>query len=374
MVDLVGELVTVQARLTQKAAGQNDPDLLLIAEEVERLSAELRDNTMSVRMLPIGSTFATFNRLVRDLTNELGKEVDLTTAGSDTELDKTVIEQLKDPLVHIIRNSIDHGVEMPAERVAAGKPRCGTVHLSAAHSGASVLITISDDGAGLDREAIYRKAVERGIIAPDAQLGEPEIFNLIFEPGFSTAKTVTGVSGRGVGMDVVKRSIEALRGAIVIKSERGAGTSITLKLPLTLAIIDGLMVKIGDGAFVLPLSAVEECVELSCEEVDVARKRGIINIRGEVVPYFRLRELFHVSGEAGEIEQVVVAEAGGARIALGVDCVIGQHQTVIKSLGKMYQGVKGTSGATILGDGSVALIIDLLELVSLSEKENRGVA
>lgn len=372
MVDLVGELVTVQARLTQKAAGQNDPDLLLIAEEVERLSAELRDHTMSVRMLPIGTTFVTFNRLVRDLASELRKEIVLTTEGSETELDKTVIEQLKDPLVHIIRNSIDHGIESPDARVAAGKPRTGTVHLSAGHSGASVLIRISDDGAGLDRDAIFNKGVEKGIISADAQLSESEVYNLIFEPGFSTAKAVTGISGRGVGMDVVKRSIESLRGSIDIKSRRGSGTTITLKLPLTLAIIDGLMVKVGDGSYVLPLSAVVECVELSREEVELAGKRGVMNIRGEVVPYLRLRELFRELLDAGEIEQVVVAESGGTRVGLGVDGVIGQHQTVIKSLGKLYQGVRGTSGATILGDGSVALILDLMELITVSERLRRG--
>lgn len=378
LVDLVGELVTVQARLTQKAASQSDADLLLIAEEVERLTGELRDNTMSVRMLPIGATFASFKRLVRDLTNELGKEVTLTTEGNETELDKTVIDQLKDPLVHIIRNSIDHGVEMPDERESAGKPRGGTVHLSAAHSGANVLITITDDGAGLNPDAIFNKAVEKGIIDPDIKLSESEIFNLIFEGGFSTAQTVTGVSGRGVGMDVVKRSIESLRGAIEIKSELGKGTRITLKLPLTLAIIDGLMVKIGNGSFVLPLSAVEECVEFTPEEVITARERKIMSIRGEIVPYMRLRELFGIderedgdrSDRKNEIEQVVVAEAGGDRVAIGVDCVIGQHQTVIKSLGKIYQDVKGTSGATILGDGTVALILDLIELAHLAEKEN----
>lgn len=378
LVDLVGELVTVQARLTQKAAIHSDADLLLIAEEVERLTGELRDNTMSVRMLPIGATFASFKRLVRDLTNELGKEVALTTEGNETELDKTVIDQLKDPLVHIIRNSIDHGVEMPDDRESAGKPRSGTVHLSAAHSGANVLITITDDGAGLNPDKLLNKAIEKGIIDPDTKLSESEIFNLIFEGGFSTARTVTGVSGRGVGMDVVKRSIESLRGAIEIKSKLGEGTRITLKLPLTLAIIDGLMVKIGAGSYVVPLSAVEECVEFTREEVATARERKIMNIRGDIVPYLRLRELFGIgdqengdrSSRENEIEQVVVAEAGGDRVALGVDCVIGQHQTVIKSLGKIYQDVKGTSGATILGDGTVALILDLLELAQLAEKEN----
>jgi two-component system chemotaxis sensor kinase CheA len=367
LVDLVGEIVTVQARLSQKARISDDPDLVLIAEEVERLTTELRDNTMSIRMLPIGTTFGIFNRLVRDLTQELGKDVSLVMEGSETELDKTVIDQLKDPLVHIIRNSIDHGIETPEARKAAGKPPQGRVHLSASHSGANVLITVNDDGAGLDPEAIFRKAVQRGLVAEDARLSESEIFNLIFEPGFSTAAAVTGVSGRGVGMDVVKRSIEALRGGIEVQSRPGAGTKITLKLPLTLAIIDGLMVKVNEGFFVLPLSAVEECVGCSQNDVLRARERKIMNIRGDVVPYLRLRELFEMQKDVADSEQVVVVEVGGERTGLGVDKVVGKHQTVIKSLGRIYRDVKGTSGATILGDGSVALVLDIPELAKLME-------
>jgi two-component system chemotaxis sensor kinase CheA len=367
LVDLVGEIVTVQARLSQKAAGMDDPDLILIAEEVERLTTELRDSTMSIRMLPIGTTFGIFNRLVRDLTQDLGKDVKLELKGSETELDKTVIDQLKDPLVHIIRNSIDHGVEAPDIRSAVGKPSQGCVRLSAAHSGANVLITVSDDGKGLDAGAIFKKAVEKGLVAEDARLSESEIFSLIFEPGFSTAREVTGISGRGVGMDVVKRSIEMLRGSIDVRSQAGKGTKITLKLPLTLAIIDGLMVKVGDGYFVLPLSAVEECVGCSQQEVERANDRRIMNIRGEIVPYLRLRNVFDLDTTVAESEQVVVAAAGGDRIGLGVDQVVGQHQTVIKSLGRAYKDVKGTSGATILGDGTVALILDIPELAKLGE-------
>lgn len=367
LVDLVGEIVTVQARLSRKARITDDPDLVLIAEEVERLTAELRDSTMSIRMLPIGTTFGIFNRLVRDLTHELGKDVGLVMEGSETELDKTVIDQLKDPLVHIIRNSIDHGIEAPDVRTAAGKQPRGRVHLSATHSGANVLITVTDDGAGLDPDAIFRKAVDRGLVAEDARPGESDIFNLIFEPGFSTAKEVTGVSGRGVGMDVVKRSIEALRGGIEVKSKFGSGTKITLKLPLTLAIIDGLMVKVNEGFFVLPLSVVEECVGCTRKEILRARERKIMNIRGEVVPYLRLRELFNMNDDLSDSEQVVVVEMSGERTGLGVDKVVGKHQTVIKSLGRVYRDVKGTSGATILGDGSVALVLDIPELVKLAE-------
>ena len=371
LVNLVGELVTVQARLSQKAAQDNECDLLAIAEEVERLTAELRDNTMSIRMLPIGTTFSTFKRLVRDLSRDLDKNVILTTAGEETELDKTVIEQLNDPLVHIIRNSIDHGIEVPAAREASGKPVQGTVHLSAVHSGGDVLIQISDDGAGLDPQAIRKKAVARELITPDADLTENEIFQLIFAPGFSTAEAVTSVSGRGVGMDVVKRSIEALRGSIDISSRKGAGTTITLRLPLTLAIIDGLLVKIADDAYVFPLASVEECTEFSRHAADKARERKMMNFRGNIISYLSLREIFAVEGEPPDNQQVVVAEINGEKIGFAVDHVIGQHQTVIKTLSRVYKDVQGISGATILGDGTVALILDIQRLAYAVETEEQ---
>ncbi len=363
LVDLVGEMVTVQARLSQTAATMDHAELLSISEEVERLTAELRDNTMSIRMLPIATTFTKFNRLVRDLSGELGKEVLLATEGGETELDKTVIERLNDPLVHLIRNCIDHGIELPATRAAAGKPRQGTVQLSAMHSGANVLIQITDDGAGLDVEAIRSKAVERGLIAADTELPEKEVFSLIFAPGFSTAAKVTSISGRGVGMDVVKRSLDALRGSIDISSRNGLGTTITLKLPLTLAIVDGLLVQVKEGRYVLPLSAVEECVELTREDVKRAHGRHITRVRGEIVPYVRLRERFEMSGEAPEVEQIVITESAWGKVGLVVDKVIGEHQTVIKNIGKVFRNVDELSGATILGDGTVALIIDVHKLV-----------
>lgn len=369
LVNLVGELVTVQARLSQTAAGRADALLVTIAEEVERLTNELRDTALNIRMLPIGTTFSKFKRLVRDLSVELGKDIEMTTEGAETELDKTVIEKLNDPLVHLIRNSIDHGIEAPDERVAAGKPRQGTVHLAAVHSGDSVLITITDDGKGLDREAIRAKGIERGIVSATTELSDKEIFSLIFAPGFSTAKTVTSVSGRGVGMDVVKRAIEALRGTIDIQSERGVGTVITIKLPLTLAIIESLLVKIGNDCFVIPLSIVEECVELTREDVRNAHGRNLATVRDQIVPYIPLRERFLVRGEQPEIEQIVITQFGGMRIGFVVDNVIGEHQTVIKSLGKMYRDVHGLSGATILGDGSVALILDIPHLVREVERE-----
>ncbi len=363
LVDLVGELVTVQARLSQAALSIKTSELTSISEEVEHLTAELRDNTMGIRMLPIGTTFARFKRLVRDLSNELGKEIVLETEGGETELDKTVIERLNDPLVHLIRNSIDHGVESPNVRKHMGKSAEGTVRLTAAHQGAHVIINIEDDGAGLDTEVIRHKAVERGLVAPDADLADNEIFAQIFAPGFSTAKEVTDVSGRGVGMDVVKRSIDALQGSIDISSKKGVGTTITLKLPLTLAIIDGLMVRIGEGDYVFPLSAVEECVELDRKDANKAWDRRMMELRGRMISYLSMRNYFGVSGEQPPYEKIVIVESNGNKIGLGVDYVVGQHQTVIKSLGDVYRDVEGVSGATIKGDGDVALILDVNTLV-----------
>ena len=369
LVNLVGELVTVQARLSQTAALRDDVDLAAIAEEVERLTGELRDSTLSIRMLPIGSTFSKFKRLVRDLSAELGKEIELTTEGAETELDKTVIEKLNDPLVHLIRNSLDHGVELPQARLAAGKPHHGTVHLAARHSGDSVLITIADDGGGLDQQAIRAKAVERGVIAATAELSQKELFALIMAPGFSTAKKLSSVSGRGVGMDVVKRAIEQLRGTIEISSVYGEGTRIQVRIPLTLAIIESLLVRIADDSFMLPLSLVNECVELTREDLASSHGRNLVRVRERLVPYIPLRERFGIPGEAPEIEQIVITEVNGQRIGFVVDQVVGEHQTVIKSLGRAYKNVEGISGATILGDGSVALILDIPQLVQSVESE-----
>lgn len=375
LVNLVGELVTVQAHLTQIAATRNDNDITTVAEEVERLISELRDTTLTMRMLPIGSTFSKFKRLVRDLSAELGKEIDLETSGADTELDKTVIEKLNDPLVHLIRNSIDHGIEMPDVRKASGKPSKGIVHLAAQHSGDSVLVTIRDDGAGLDKERIRAKAIERGLITPTTELTDKEIFNLIFAPGFSTAQKVTSVSGRGVGMDVVKKAIEALRGTIDIDSTSGKGSVITLKIPLTLAIIETLLVRINQSFFVLPLSIVEECVELTRADVEATHGRHLANVRGELTPYIKLREQFVIMDNQPDIEQIVILSVGGKRVGFVVDDVVGEHQTVIKTLGKLYRDVRGISGATILGDGTVALILDpglLVEAVAMVEQEQFG--
>lgn len=363
LVDLVGELVTVQARLSKTATDFNDPQMTSIAEEVERLTGELRDNALNIRMLPIGTIFSKFQRLVRDLSAELGRKVDLITEGAETELDKTVLERLNDPLVHLLRNSIDHGIEPPEVRLQAGKPGRGKIGLTANHAGAQVIIQVKDDGGGLDKESIRAKAVQMGWLAPESEISDKELFNFIMSPGFSTTKEITSVSGRGVGMDVVKKAIETLRGSIEIDSQTGVGTAITIKLPLTLAIIEGLLVTIDHDYFVVPLSVVTECVELTREDVARAHGHKIAKVRDEIVPYVHLRERFEIEGHPPAIEQIVITEMKGSKVGLVVDQVIGEQQTVIKSLGRVYRRVEGISGATLLGDGTVALILDASQLV-----------
>ena len=362
-VNLVGELVTVQARLVEVAARYDDPDVAAVSEEIERLTTALRENSMSIRMLPIRATFERFRRLVHDLARDLHKDVELTMEGADTELDKTVIDQLNDPLMHLIRNSIDHGIESPETRLAAGKRPIATIHLSARHSGANVLIGVTDDGRGIDASAVRERAVKNGMVAVDAQLTESEVFSFILMPGFSTAKQVTDVSGRGVGMDVVHQRVEALRGTIDIASEFGAGTSVTLRLPLTLAIIDGLLVRIEQAYFVLPVAITLECIELTRQDIEKANGKHVIEVRGELIPYIRLREFFDIRTERPEREQIMVAETENGRYGFVVDEVLGDHQTVIKSLGRFYRHIQFVSGATILGNGSVALILDPNRLV-----------
>lgn len=363
LVDLVGELVIAQARLAELASNRLDDQLFSVAEDIGRLSAELRDNTLDIRMVPIGTTFVRFKRLVHDLSSDLGKDIQLETEGAETELDKTVIERLFDPLVHLIRNSCDHGIESRESRRQAGKAESGTVRLLAYHSGQNVFIEIRDDGAGLDPVAIRKKAITAGLLDESAKISTEDLYKLIFLPGFSLAKAITNVSGRGVGMDVVKRSVEALRGQIAITSELGKGTTFRLQLPLTLAIIEGLLVAVGEGKYVLPMSLVEECVELTARDIERSHDNRLANVRGELVPYIRLRDCFGGGGERPAIEQVAVTTVEGKRYGFVVDGVVGQHQTVIKSLGRMYQNVRGLSGATILGDGTLALIVDVPALL-----------
>ena len=367
LMDRVGELVIAQSRLSQLAGASDDLNLKAIAEELERLASGLRDTTMGIRMVPIGTLFGRFRRLVHDLSADLGKEIEFVTSGEETELDKTMIERLADPLVHLIRNSIDHGIECPENRKAAGKSMRGRVRLSAVHSGAEVAISISDDGKGLDARRIRSKAEEQGLIALDAKMAEQDLYQLIFHPGFSTAGEITSVSGRGVGMDVVKRTIESLRGSIDLATEPGEGTTATLRLPLTLAIIEGMLVRVGNGRYSIPLSAVEECVELPPAAETGGNGRNFLNIRGSLVPFLRLRELFNVSTEPDPYQKVVIVSAGEARVGLVVDQIIGNNQTVIKSLSKLHADVETFSGATILGDGTVALILDVANLVSFGQ-------
>jgi two-component system, chemotaxis family, sensor kinase CheA len=370
LMDRVGELVIAQSRLKQVAAGNIDPHLRAVSEEIERLAAELRDTMLVVRMVPIAQMFGRFRRLIHDLARDTGKDIEFSTEGETTELDKTVIERLADPLVHLIRNAADHGLETPEERLAAGKPANGQVVLAARQAGAEVIITITDDGRGVDRARVRAKAEDVGLIQPGAVLSDSELLNLIFQPGFSTAKTITSLSGRGVGMDVVKRTIEGLRGAIEMTSELGKGSQIALRIPLTLAIIDGLLVRVGTGRYVIPLAAVEECVELSVEQDVRSTGRSLLTLRDRLVPFIRLREMFDTGLAPDPHQKVVVVSTGHERVGLVVDQILGDHQTVIKSLSAVHADVETFSGATILGDGGVALILDMAHLVAAGQRQD----
>ena len=362
-VDLVGELVTVQARLAEFSARHDFDELTEISEQVERLSSALRDNSMKIRMLPIRATFERFRRLVHDLARDLDKSVELNIEGADTELDRSVLDQLSDPLMHLVRNSMDHGIEHADLRAERGKTRMATINLSARQSGANVLIVVSDDGGGIDCEAVLQRAVERELIAPGVTLSEAETFALIFQPGFSTAKSITDVSGRGVGMDVVRDKVENLRGSIEVRSKQGVGTTITLRLPLTMAIIDGLLVDMGGVSFVLPLANTLECIELTTEDIAKSNGKQIVSVRGTVVPYIRLRDYFNVRTPRPEVEQIMLVETFDGTFGFVVDRVVGACQTVIKNLGRLYRNVPFISGASILGSGAVALILDPERLV-----------
>ena len=368
LMDRVGELVIAQARLTQLAASGSDLSIKVIAEEIERLASSLRDTTMGARMVPIGSLFGRFRRLVHDLSRDLSKPVDFVTTGEDTELDKTMIECLADPLVHLIRNAIDHGIEDTATRAANGKTEQGRIELAAVHSGAQVLVTVKDNGGGLNTARIRAKAEEQGLIAAGAVLSDHEIHQFLFHPGFSTAQTISALSGRGVGMDVVKRTIENMRGSIDLSTRPGQGTTVTLRLPLTLAIIEGLLIRVGEGRYIIPLSAVEECVELTAEE-ERSRSRTFLNMRGNLVPFLRLRDILLVEGSPDQHQKTIIISTGETQVGLVADAIIGNHQTVIKSLSKLHSDVTIFSGATILGDGTAALILDVAQLVALAQSK-----
>ena len=367
LIDLVGELVTVQARLGQISAQMEEENLLTVSEELERLIDDLRDNAMSLRMLPIGSTFSQFRRMVRDLSVDLGKEIELKTIGEETELDKTVLDKIHDPLVHIIRNSADHGIELPAVRMKAGKSATGTITLEAKYSGAAVMIVVRDDGRGIDPDVIRKKAVQRGLIHAGEQISDEDAYQLLFAPGFSTAEAVTNLSGRGVGLDVVEKNIQSLSGSVTIQSEPGIGTSFILTLPLTLAIIDGLAVSVGTETIIIPLASVESCMEIRIDEVDTRRR--LISYRESLIPYVHLARFLDIPEQDSRRKQMVVIETSHGRMGIMVDEVLGDHQTVIKSLGNMFKEQKSFSGASILGDGSIALILDINGLVSTMDTE-----
>ncbi|WP_395336553.1 chemotaxis protein CheA [Novosphingobium sp. BL-8H] len=374
LMDRVGELVIVQSRLSQLASGHgsavgSELALRSISEEIERLAGELRDTMMVLRMVPVASLFSRFRRLVHDLARETGKTIELSTEGETTEVDKTMIERLADPMVHLIRNACDHGLETPEDRLAAGKPAAGQVHLSAHQAGGEVLITIRDDGRGIDRARVRAKAESQGLIQPGQSISDHDLLQMIFHPGFSTAAQVTNLSGRGVGMDVVKRTIESLRGAIDITSAPGEGSTVVLRIPLTLAIIDGLLVRVGEGRYVIPLGAVEECLELSLEEDLRSRGRSFITLRDRLVPFLRLREIFDTGTRPDPHQKIVVIATGTERVGLVVDQIIGSHQTVIKSMSPLHRDVATFAGATILGDGGVALILDVAQLVMLGQNQ-----
>ncbi|WP_426111390.1 chemotaxis protein CheA [Massilia sp. PWRC2] len=354
LINLVGELIIVSASAKLIAGRAQIAELHDCASTLATLVENVRDSALQLRMVKIGATFNRFQRVVHDVAREIGKDIVLQVSGVDTELDKTVVERIGDPLTHLLRNAMDHGIEPAAVRAAHGKPAVGVVKLDACHDSGSIVITVSDDGGGLDRERILAKAIERGLVEPGRVLGENEIYALIFEPGFSTAAQITNLSGRGVGMDVVKRNINALRGSVGVHSEAGRGTTITVRLPLTLAIIDGFQVGVGPSVFVIPLDMIEECVQFSCEP-----GHDYTNLRGQVLPLVRLRDLFAIDAAAVRRESIVVVHHAGQRCGIVVDTLIGEFQAVIKPLAKLFNQVACISGSTILGSGEVALIFDV---------------
>jgi two-component system chemotaxis sensor kinase CheA len=380
LINLVGELVITQSMLAQRS-GELDPvahgDLLNSMGQLERNARDLQESVMSIRMMPMEYVFSRFPRLVRDLASKLGKEVELTLLGSSTELDKSLIERIIDPLTHLVRNSLDHGIEPPEKRLVAGKVATGNLTLSAEHQGGNICIEVSDDGAGLNRERILAKALSSGLPVHE-NMSDEEVGMLIFAPGFSTAEQVTDVSGRGVGMDVVKRNIQEMGGHVEIASKQGKGTTIRILLPLTLAILDGMSVRVANEVFILPLNAVMESLQPRAEDLKpMAGGECVLEVRGEYLPLVELWNVFDVQDAKTEATQgiVVILQSAGKRYALLVDQLIGQHQVVVKNLESNYRKVPGISAATILGDGSVALIVDVSALQSLNrEKRVAGAA
>lgn len=370
LMGLVSELVTTQIELSMGAQTLNNAKMTAIAENIEKISRRLRDNALNICLIPIEEIIIHFKRLVRDLNNEMNKDVVLLTEGTDTELDKRIIDNLRDPFMHILRNAMDHGIETAEERIKAGKPIRGTILLKAFYSGADVHIQIIDDGRGMDVKKIFDKAVAKGFINKDTQLSEKEIFDLVFLPGFSTAEKVTEVSGRGVGMDVVKRRIAEINGEVEIQSKLGIGTTVTIKLPLSLSIIDALLVRINDTHFLIPHSVVDKCEEATHEEIIHAVNNKLI-FSGEPVPIINLRKEFDITDNVPEFERVIIINHENSKIGLVIDAVVGEHQAVLKPLGEIFKIQEIISGASILGNGEVALVIDTHKLIREFEKNNK---
>jgi two-component system chemotaxis sensor kinase CheA len=365
LIDLVGEMVIMGARTNLLAHQTGNEPLIESMALLERLVENIRDSSLQLRMVQIGDTFSKFKRIVRDTSLELGKQVELVVSGADTELDKTFVEKLSDPLTHLVRNAIDHGIESTSEREKVGKPSGGTIRLNAYHDSGSIVIEVVDDGKGIDEERVIEHARKQGLLGAEESLTKREIWKLVFEPGFSTSDQVTDLSGRGVGMDVVKRNIELLRGSIEIESEAGQGSRFIIRLPLTLSIVEGFMFKVGGGDYVIPLDNVVECLELDeVIEANSSRDKKYVNLRDEVLPFLRLSEWFGLDCSTPiEQEALIVIQLGSLRAGLVVDSLSGEFQTVVKSLGPLFEGLKGVSGATILGSGEVAIILDIFALI-----------
>jgi two-component system chemotaxis sensor kinase CheA len=365
LIDLVGELIIMAASAQLGARRINDPELQETHSALAGLVEAVRDSTLQLRMVKIGGTFSRFQRVVHDVARELGKDIELVVSGEDAELDKTVVERIADPLTHLVRNAMDHGIEPADVRIARGKPARGTVRLNAYHDSGAIVIEVGDDGGGLQRDRILEKAIERGLVEPGRHLSDGEIYALIFEPGFSTAAAITNLSGRGVGMDVVKRNIAELRGSVSVASEPGEGTTVTVRLPLTLAIINGFQVTVGKSVFVVPLDMIDECVEFSAEP-----GHDYTNLRGEVLPFLRVREMFSLGGAPEGRENIVVVRHAGQKVGLVVDTLLGEFQTVIKPLGRLFSQIRGISGSSINGSGEVVLILDVPVLMERASARN----
>ncbi|MCH7813856.1 MAG: chemotaxis protein CheA [Planctomycetes bacterium] len=371
LVDMVGELVIAQTLVDANPQVAAASTLAKDVTQVTKIVREVQEVAMAMRMVPIGPTFQKMARLVGDVSRKAGKQVNLTISGEDTELDKTVIQQIGDPLVHMVRNAVDHGIEPPEERRAAGKPEIGEVHLAARHAGGNIVIEISDDGKGLDAPALIHKAIEKGIVQPDEELTDQQAYGLIFAAGFSLAKQVTDISGRGVGMDVVKRNIDQLRGKVDISSEKGHGSTFSIRLPLTLAIIDGMIIRVGRERFIIPTIAIEQSLRPLPEQITTVQQRGeVVKVRGQLVPLVQLGELFGLTGRLIPSEaMVVIAQCEGRQIGLVVEELIGQQQVVIKTLGERFKQLRGISGAAILGDGRVGLILEMPGLAAAHQAQ-----